>query len=88
MLFPVGMFRQGIILSVKGCCCLDDLIYDAVSIFTQILQKFAPERAGEFEFQLLGYGASCAFVLLTLWMLYKILSAFGNVMLKWLSGGM
>lgn len=66
---------------------MDDLIYDAVSIFTQILQQFAPERAGEFEFQLLGYGAACGFVLLTIWMLYKLLSGFGNVVLKWMSRG-
>lgn len=67
---------------------MDDLIYDAVSIFTQILQKVAPERVGQFEFQLLGYGASCLFVLLTVWMLYKLLSGFAVAALSWLSRGM
>lgn len=84
--FPADVFQQGIILFEKGEY-MDDLIYDAVSIFTQILQKFAPDRVDAFEFQLLGYGSACAFVLITMFMLYKLLSAFANCVLAWMSRG-
>lgn len=66
---------------------MDDLIYDASSIFLQILQTLAPEHVGDFEFLLLGYGAACVFVLLTLFCLYKLLSAFGNLILSFISRG-
>lgn len=66
---------------------MDNLIEDAVSIFMQILMHFAPDRIETFEFQLSGYIFACAFVLLTMWALYKLFSSFATVALQWLSRG-
>lgn len=62
---------------------MDDLIYDAVSIFTQILQGFAPDYIGDYGFLLAGYIFACLFVLLVLWCILRLLSAFGRAVLTW-----
>lgn len=66
---------------------MDDLIYDACSIFMQILMNIAPDHVGTFEFQLACYILSGVFVLLTMWMLYKLVSAAANTVIGWFSRG-
>lgn len=61
---------------------MDDLIMDAISIFLQILQGIAPDRAGDFEFLLAAYIFASAFVLLTIWFIYRIVSAFAYSAIK------
>lgn len=61
---------------------MDDLITDAVSIFVQILQGIAPAYAGNFEFLLTAYIFASAFVLLTIWLIYRIVAAFAYSALK------
>lgn len=64
---------------------MNDIIYDASSIFMQILQNIAPEHVNDSNFLMIGYASACLFVLLTMFCLYKILSAFVNVVLGWMS---
>lgn len=66
---------------------MDSLISDAVSIFIQILQGVAPEHAGDFEFLLTAYIFSGIFVLMTIWLIYKIVSSFAYSVIKLLSIG-
>lgn len=64
---------------------MNDIIYDAFSIFFQLLQYFAPDYVNDSNFLMIGYASACLFVLLTMFCLYKILSAFANVVLGWMS---
>lgn len=66
---------------------MDSLIFDAVSIFIQILQGVAPGHAGSFEFLLTAYIFSGAFVLMTVWLIYRIVSSFAYSAIKLISGG-
>lgn len=66
---------------------MDDLIADAVSIFMQVLMGFAPDYVGDYVFLIIGYSAACLFVLLFLWCILRLLSAFARAVLGWFSRG-
>jgi len=66
---------------------MTDLIYDAYSIFFQILQLFAPEHAGDTEFLMIGYAFACLFILTLLWTLLQMLSAFSRLVMSWFNKG-
>lgn len=66
---------------------MDNLIYDAVSIYTQILMQIAPDHIADFEFLLTAYIFASLFVLIVLWSFCRILSSFANSMISWLSRG-
>lgn len=66
---------------------MDDLIFDAVSIFMQVLIGFAPEYVGDYVFLIIGYSAACLFVLMVLWCFFRLLSAFAKAVLVWFSRG-
>lgn len=64
---------------------MDDLLYDAYSIFFQILQSFAPDYVGDYGFLLVGYAFSSAFTLLVIWQIIRMFTAFCKVVLSWFS---
>lgn len=66
---------------------MDDLIYDAFSIFFQLLQHFAPDYVGDYGFLMIGYTLAGLFILLVLWSFVHILSIFPNMVLKWFDRG-
>lgn len=66
---------------------MDDLIFDAVSVYTQILQLFAPDRVGTFEFQLTGYIFACLFLTIVIWTFCHILSSFAKTVMNWFNRG-
>lgn len=66
---------------------MDELIYDAYSIFFQIMLQVAPDKIDTFEFQLTCYIFAGVFVLIVLWSFCKILSAFANTAIGWLKRG-
>lgn len=61
---------------------MNDLIYDAYSVFFQILQLFAPEHAGDVEFLLIGYTFSCVFLLVVVYAIVQIFMAFARAVLS------
>ena len=66
---------------------MDDLIYDAFSIFYQILQLFAPDHIGDTEFLLIGYTFGCVFVVVVLLSIFQIVSAFAKAIVSWFTRG-
>ena len=62
---------------------MDDLIADVVSIMLQILQKFAPERVGSFEFQLAGYICACVLFIITMIFIYNVCSSMVRLVASW-----
>lgn len=66
---------------------MNNLIYDSYSIFYQILQLIAPEHAGDIEFLLIGYTFSCLLLLLVIWTLLQMMSAFARAVLQWFYRG-
>lgn len=66
---------------------MDDLIYDAYSIFYQVLALVAPDYVGNIEFLLICYTFSCVFIIVIVWAIFKMLTAFANAVVKWFYRG-
>lgn len=66
---------------------MDNLIYDAYSIFFQLLQLVAPEHAGDIEFLLIGYTFSCVFLLAVLWAIIQIFVGFSRAVMQFFYRG-
>lgn len=61
---------------------MDNLIYNAFSIFTQLLQHVAPDHAGDFEFLLAGYIMSGIMILLVIFGLVRLCVSVGKSVLQ------
>lgn len=61
---------------------MNDLIYDAFSIFTQLASITAPEYADTIEIQLTAYIFGCVFIMSIVWTLLRIVSAVPKVIMQ------
>lgn len=61
---------------------MDNLIYDAFSIFTQLALKIAPEYADSIEIQLTAYIFGCVFIMSIVWALLRLACAIPRAILQ------